>query len=38
MAWSDVLLTVAPILMVISFMMMFKNVDRTSTISRLSIC
>lgn len=30
MAWSGVLLTVAPILMVISFVMMFKNVARTS--------
>lgn len=30
LAWSGVLLTVAPILMVISFVMMFKNVARTS--------
>lgn len=30
MAWSGVLLTVAPILMVISYVMMFKNVARTS--------
>ncbi len=30
MAWSGVLVTVAPILMVISFVMMFKNVARTS--------
>lgn len=29
-AWSGVLLTVAPILMVISYVMMFKNVARTS--------
>lgn len=30
MAWSGVLLTVAPILMVISYVMMLKNVARTS--------
>ena len=29
-AWSGVMLTVAPILMVISYVMMFKNVARTS--------